>query len=100
MVPRTGPFSASCAFCSTSWYQRGKSSARGVSGGGLAITAGYSGPPGRPSPIPTDLIENISDLVAGISIERPVAWSPMAIDVQELRTQPLDPEVEAELVRF
>src|SRR5712692_8899147 len=31
MVPRTGPFSASSAFWSTSWYQRGKSSARGVS---------------------------------------------------------------------
>src|SRR5919106_3351163 len=31
MVPRTGPFSASCALDSTSWYQRGKSSAWAVS---------------------------------------------------------------------
>src|SRR3954469_7027142 len=31
MVPRTGPLSASSAFAITSWYQRGKSSARGVS---------------------------------------------------------------------
>ena len=37
MVPRTGPFSASCAFWRMSWYQRGKSSARGVSTGALAI---------------------------------------------------------------
>src|SRR6185295_15113997 len=49
---------------------------------------------------PTDLIENISDLVAGISMEKPIDSSPMAIDVQELRGKPLDPEVEAELVRF
>ena len=31
MVPRTGPLSASSARATTSWYQRGKSSARGVS---------------------------------------------------------------------
>src|SRR5689334_6899970 len=31
MVPRTGPLSASCALAIRSWYQRGKSSARGVS---------------------------------------------------------------------
>jgi hypothetical protein len=31
IVPRTGPFSASCALATTSWYQRGKSSAWGVS---------------------------------------------------------------------
>ena len=31
MVPRTGPLSASSALAITSWYQRGKSSARGVS---------------------------------------------------------------------
>src|SRR5579875_1942600 len=31
MVPRTGPFSASSARATTSWYQRGKSVARGVS---------------------------------------------------------------------
>src|SRR5919109_4673139 len=31
IVPRTGPFSASCALATTSWYQRGKSSACGVS---------------------------------------------------------------------
>ncbi len=31
MVPRTGPLSASSALATTSWYQRGKSSARGVS---------------------------------------------------------------------
>src|SRR5579883_3233480 len=31
MVPRTGPFSASSARATTSWYQRGKSAARLVS---------------------------------------------------------------------
>ena len=31
IVPRTGPLSASCALAMRSWYQRGKSSARGVS---------------------------------------------------------------------
>src|SRR5487761_287340 len=31
IVPRTGPFSASSARATTSWYQRGKSTARGVS---------------------------------------------------------------------
>src|SRR5690349_20409526 len=31
IVPRTGPLSASSALAITSWYQRGKSSARGVS---------------------------------------------------------------------
>jgi sulfite reductase beta subunit-like hemoprotein len=49
---------------------------------------------------PTDPIENISDLVAGICIENRVASSAMAIDIQELRHQTLEPEVEAELVRF
>jgi sulfite reductase beta subunit-like hemoprotein len=52
------------------------------------------------APNPTVLIENISDLAAGISPEKPVPWSSMAIDVQELRAQPLDPVVEAELVKF
>ena len=37
MVPRTGPLSASSALATTSWYQRGKSSACGVSTGALAI---------------------------------------------------------------
>src|SRR5687768_13655872 len=37
IVPRTGPFSASSALATTSWYQRGKSSARGVTTGGLAM---------------------------------------------------------------
>ena len=31
IVPRTGPLSASSALAMTSWYQRGKSSACGVS---------------------------------------------------------------------
>src|SRR5207344_2917014 len=56
--------------------------------------------PAPPFAFPTDLIENISDPVAGISRENPVTSSPMAIDVQELRAQPLDPEIEAELIRF
>ena len=33
IVPRTGPFSASSALATTSWYQRGKSSACGVKAG-------------------------------------------------------------------
>ena len=37
MVPRTGPLSASSALATTSWYQRGKSSAWGVSTLCLAI---------------------------------------------------------------
>src|SRR3954453_21386593 len=37
IVPRTGPLSASSALVWTSWYQRGKSSAWGVSTGALAI---------------------------------------------------------------
>ena len=101
MVPRTGPFSASCAFCRTSWYQRGKSSPRGVRTGLFGhVRRVLRGPCGALVVNPTDLIENISDLVAGISIENPIDSSSMAIDVQELRAQPLDPEIEAELVRF
>src|SRR5689334_12339590 len=38
IVPRTGPFSASSAFATTSWYQRGKSSAWGVSTPAIAPT--------------------------------------------------------------
>src|SRR4051812_2451376 len=41
IVPRTGPFSASCALATTSWYQRGKSSACGVST--RAIARHYAG---------------------------------------------------------
>src|SRR3954467_6439373 len=104
MVPRTGPFSARCAFCRTSWYQRGKSSARGVNTGCLAMRRRVLRGPASSAffapGIPTDLIENIYDLVAGISIGKPIDSSSMAIDVQDLRAQPLDPEVEAELVRF
>src|SRR4051812_41719861 len=37
MVPRTGPFSASSALATTSWYQRGKSVAWGVRTGALAM---------------------------------------------------------------
>src|SRR5437899_927309 len=39
IVPRTGPFSASSALATTSWYQRGKSSACGVSTGAFAMAA-------------------------------------------------------------
>src|SRR3954454_5760875 len=39
IVPRTGPFSASSALATTSWYQRGKSVAWGVSTGALAMAA-------------------------------------------------------------
>src|SRR5262245_5711256 len=44
IVPRTGPFSASCALARTSWYQRGKSSACAVST--FAIGLGWY----RPAP--------------------------------------------------
>src|SRR5687768_40267 len=37
IVPRTGPLSASSALATTSWYQRGKSSAWGVRTGALAM---------------------------------------------------------------
>src|ERR1700740_3252307 len=47
MVPRTGPLSANSAFASTSWYQRGKSSARGVST--RAIGANDRGLPNDPA---------------------------------------------------
>src|SRR6476646_6868173 len=44
MVPRTGPFSASSALATTSWYHRGKSVAWGVRMGAFAmagdVTAG------------------------------------------------------------
>src|SRR4029453_19057896 len=46
MVPRTGPFSPSWAFDSTSWYQRGKSSACAVRT--FAIGVGWYWPPGPP----------------------------------------------------
>src|SRR4051812_27467552 len=49
IVPRTGPLSASSAFATTSWYQRGKSSERGVSTGALAMAAEATGP-GSPAP--------------------------------------------------
>ena len=59
MVPRTGPLSASSARATTSWYQRGKSSARGVSpplaaparsasGRARSWAAGYRVGPGAP----------------------------------------------------
>src|SRR5918993_2950591 len=44
ILPRTGPFSASCALDRTSWYHRGKSSAWGVST--FAIGRGWYRPPG------------------------------------------------------
>src|SRR5262245_20460062 len=44
IVPRTGPLSASSALLRTSWYQRGKSSARGVRTGGRGMTRGYRRP--------------------------------------------------------
>ena len=44
IVPRTGPFSASSALATTSWYHAGKSSACGVRIGAFAIGgAGYGG---------------------------------------------------------
>src|SRR5947207_701363 len=62
IVPRTGPFSASSALATTSWYQRGKSSAWGVStpainptlvGGGLR---------------PDVLVHELDALLAGIGV--------------------------------
>ena len=41
MVPRTGPLSASSALLIRSWYQRGKSSARGVRTGAFAMARWY-----------------------------------------------------------
>src|SRR5438132_4333291 len=43
MVPRTGPFSASSALATTSWYQRGKSVAWGVRTGAFAIPSTLEG---------------------------------------------------------
>ena len=60
--------------CRTSWYQRGKSSARGVSTGRFRHAAQGSDRAPRGLDIgrnPTELIENISDLVAGISDGKP-----------------------------
>src|SRR5579875_3624590 len=45
MVPRTGPLSASSAWVTTSWYQRGKSLARGVRGEAMD-KGGYVSEPG------------------------------------------------------
>jgi hypothetical protein len=43
MVPRTGPLSASSAFASTSWYQRGKSSACAVRTFAMTVRWYWSG---------------------------------------------------------
>src|SRR5438552_1623096 len=50
MVPRTGPLSASSALVIRSWYQRGKSSARGVST--RATSAQLSGSASAPRRLP------------------------------------------------
>src|SRR5262249_51696471 len=47
MVPRTGPLSASSALLIRSWYQRGKSSARGVRTGAFAMARWYGGTSAR-----------------------------------------------------
>src|SRR5260370_13361 len=52
--PRAGPFSASSALAITSWYQRGKSTARGVSSA-LAIRGQGRGAAGGPFPIPLSI---------------------------------------------
>src|SRR5262249_36442557 len=50
IVPRTGPLSASSAFAITSWYQRGKSSACGVSTDTRAMLPNATGcPPPAPN---------------------------------------------------
>src|SRR3954454_8034598 len=109
MVPRTGPFSASSALLRTSWYQRGKSSARGVSTGALAmepegseVRTGSEAPHrSRPADQPTSgHLHHNPDLSAGIWPETRVDFSGMAIDVRELRALPLDPEIEEELTNF
>jgi sulfite reductase (ferredoxin) len=48
----------------------------------------------------TKLIDLIPDRFTGILIETRVVFSGMAIDVRELRAQPLDPEIEEELIKF
>src|ERR671911_2950817 len=79
IVPRTGPLSASSALASTSWYQRGKSSACAVSTFAIGdgsyrparflpdrVAAGSgSGPgPGRSGDRPADAVEGVAiDLV-------------------------------------
>src|SRR5687768_5208797 len=50
IVPRTGPLSASSALVMMSWYQRGKSSAWGVSTGALAMGADATAAPSGPRP--------------------------------------------------
>src|SRR5438105_7191923 len=61
MVPRAGPFSASSALATTSWYQRGKSSDWGVSTLlGIArvrvASAAVAGPRVRFAPAPTGFL--------------------------------------------
>src|SRR4026208_1530839 len=61
MVPRTGPFSASSALATTSWYHCGKFSACGVStllGIGMSRVAStrMPGPRVRFSPAPTGFL--------------------------------------------
>ncbi len=53
-----------------------------------------------PTEILTITSQLISDLSAGISLETLVDSSAMAIDVRDLRSRPLDPEIEAEMQTF
>src|SRR5271168_463692 len=57
MVPRTGPFSASSARATTSWYHRGKSSDRAVTApflgrGGPGASVGSAMAQTKPGPTP------------------------------------------------
>ena len=67
IVPRTGPFSASSALATTSWYQRGKSSLGEVRT--LAIAPkllARRAPSGRSSLDP--LVDQVDTLLAGVGV--------------------------------
>src|SRR5437764_15030400 len=75
MVPRTGPLSASSALVTRSWYQRGKSSAWGVSTGAFAMTGYYGGTlPGCEFFSPAQLRHKPGPTTPGRAVECGVTW--------------------------
>src|SRR6476646_2976096 len=107
IVPRAGPFSASSAFATTSWYQRGKSSLGEVRT--LAITRSYlqaSAASGRSSLDP--LVDQVDALFARVRVVALLVEQRVAILVRgglgssevRLRQRPLDAVLVDELGPF
>ena len=95
IVPRTGPLSASSAFAMTSWYQRGKSSARGVSTRAMTANPRPRAVRDRPEPRVTCRRPARLSTASEVALPPPGARPILGADARDVAAVPRELDVRA-----